>query len=172
MACAVGASNGTGPPVTTGSARPKPSPVPAIRAGLVTAWAAEPAALRRLCGGVGHQRIEAGEEEGEVRSGAFLPGGVLLGPADAVWARLPETGRHGTWGAAVVPWPTGDEAGPGSGHYVGAKGAGRWSLPDGVARDERTIRRSPPASTPCTARSPRAPPTPWAPMCPAGCGAA
>lgn len=36
----------------------------------------------------------------------------------------------------MVPWPTGDEAGPGAGRYAGAKGVGRWSLPDGVARDE------------------------------------
>jgi hypothetical protein len=97
----------------------------------------EPAALWRLCGGVEHQYIEANEDEGEVGSGAFLPGGILLGPADALRARLPETGRGDAWGgAAVVPWLTDDEAGPESGHYVGAGGVGRWSLPDNLACDK------------------------------------
>lgn len=94
---------------------------------------AEPAGL---CGGVEHQYIEAGGEEGEVGSGAFLPGGVLLGPADALGPRLPETDRSDVWGAAVVPWLTGDEAGPGSGYYVGADGVGSWSLPDNLACDK------------------------------------
>ncbi len=98
---------------------------------------AELGALWRLCGGVEHQYIEANEEEGEVGSGAFLPGGLLLGPADALRARLPETGRDDAWrGAAVVPWLTGDEAGPESGHYVGADGVGRWSLPDNLTCDK------------------------------------
>ncbi|MFE6364254.1 hypothetical protein ACFVP3_30200 [Streptomyces sp. NPDC057806] len=93
-------------------------------------------ALWRLCGGVEHQYIAANEEEGEVGSGAFLPGGVLLGPVDALGPRLPESGRADVWGSAVVPWLTGDETGPESGHYVGADGVGRWSLPDGLACDE------------------------------------
>ncbi|CCK30410.1 hypothetical protein BN159_6031 [Streptomyces davaonensis JCM 4913] len=93
----------------------------------------ELAALWRLCGGVEHQYIEANEEEGEVGSGAFLPGGILLGPVDALGPRLPETGRADVWGAAVVPWLTGDESGPESGHYVGEGGVGRWSLPDDLA---------------------------------------
>lgn len=97
---------------------------------------AELGALWRLCGGVEHQYIEANEEEGEVGSGAFLPGGILLGPADALSARLPETGCGDSWGAPVVPWLTGDEAGPESGHYVGADGVGRWSLPDNLACDK------------------------------------
>lgn len=97
---------------------------------------AELADLWRLCGGVEHQYIEANEEEGEVSSGAFLPGGILLGPANALRPRLPEIGRSDGWGAAVVPWLTGDEAGPESGHYVGADGVGRWSLPDNLACDK------------------------------------
>ncbi|MFE3586118.1 hypothetical protein ACFXOY_01205 [Streptomyces niveus] len=52
---------------------------------------AEPGDLWRLCGGVEHQYVEA--NEGEVGSGAFLPSGILLAPADALGARLPETGR-------------------------------------------------------------------------------
>ncbi|MEU0750217.1 hypothetical protein ABZ476_27885, partial [Streptomyces albogriseolus] len=99
---------------------------------------AELGALWRLCGGVEHQYIEANEEEGEVGSGAFLPGGILLGPADALRARMPETGRDDAWrGAAVVPWLTSDEAGPESGHYVGADGVGRWSLPDNLTCDKQ-----------------------------------
>ncbi|WP_308117999.1 SMI1/KNR4 family protein [Streptomyces buecherae] len=91
---------------------------------------AELAELWRLCGGVEHQYIEANEEEGEVGSGAFLPGGILLGPTEALGPRLPEVGRRDVWGAPVVPWLTRDEAGPESGHYVGAAGVGSWSLPD------------------------------------------
>lgn len=97
---------------------------------------AEVADLWRLCGGVEHQYIEADEEEGEVGSGAFLPGGTLLGPADALRPRLPEVGRSDVWGSAVVPWLSGDEAGPESGHYVGADGVGYWSLPDSLACDK------------------------------------
>ncbi|WAZ21407.1 hypothetical protein STRCI_002576 [Streptomyces cinnabarinus] len=97
---------------------------------------ADLAALWRLCGGVEHQYIEANEEEGEVGSGAFLPGGILLGPVGALRPRLPETGRADVWGAAVVPWLTGDESGPESGHYVGADGVGRWSLPDNLGCDK------------------------------------
>ncbi|EDY65778.2 predicted protein [Streptomyces pristinaespiralis ATCC 25486] len=41
----------------------------------------------------------------------------------------------------MVPWLTGDEAGPESGHYVGADGVGYWSLPDNPASD-RPGRRS------------------------------
>ncbi|MFE9659253.1 hypothetical protein [Streptomyces sp. NPDC005955] len=82
-----------------------------------------------------HPYIEANEEEGEVGSGRFLPGGILLGPADALWPRLPVIGRGDGWGAAVVPWLTGDEAGPESGHYVGPDGVGTWSWPDDLACD-------------------------------------
>ncbi|GGZ74183.1 hypothetical protein [Streptomyces bluensis] len=96
----------------------------------------ELAALWRLCGGVEHQYIEANEEAGEVGSGAFLPGGVLLGPEDALRPRLPEVGRGDMWGSAVVPWLTGDEAGPESGLYVGEDGVGPWSLPDNLACDK------------------------------------
>lgn len=85
--------------------------------------------LWRLCEGVEHQYIEADEEEGEVVSGAFLPGGALLGSADALWLRLPDMSRRDWWGAAVVPWLTGDQTGHESGHYVGANGVGHWSLP-------------------------------------------
>ncbi|MFF1277659.1 hypothetical protein ACFVZC_30320 [Streptomyces marokkonensis] len=92
--------------------------------------------LWRLCGGVEHQYIEADEEEGEIGSGAFLPGGILLGPADALRPRLPETGRGDEWGAAVVPWLTGDEAGFECGQYVGADGVGSWSQPDNLACDK------------------------------------
>ncbi|MFI1416750.1 hypothetical protein ACH4VX_01960 [Streptomyces sp. NPDC020731] len=91
----------------------------------------ELAALWRLCGGVEHQYIEENEEEGEIGSGAFLPGGVILSPARALWPRLPRTGESDYWGGAqVVPWLTGDEAGPESGHWVGTGGVGSWSLPD------------------------------------------
>lgn len=96
----------------------------------------ELAHLWRLCGGVEHQYIEADEEEGEVGSGAFLPGGILLGPAGALGPRLPEIDRSDLWGSAVVPWLTGDEAGTESGHYVGADGVGYWSLPDNLACDK------------------------------------
>ncbi|MFF2410488.1 hypothetical protein [Streptomyces sp. NPDC058092] len=108
----------------------------ALRQHLGFALPSELAALWRLCGGVEHQYIEANEEEGEVGSGAFLPGGILLGPADALSPRLPEIGRSDGWGAAVVPWLTGDETGPESGHYVGAGGVGYWSLPDNLACDK------------------------------------
>ncbi|MGX1267078.1 hypothetical protein [Streptomyces phaeoluteigriseus] len=97
---------------------------------------AELADLWRLCGGVEHQYVEANEEEGEVASGAFLPGGILLGPADALRPRLRETGRDDVCGVAVVPWLTGDQAGPEYGHYVGADGVGYWSLPDNLACDK------------------------------------
>jgi hypothetical protein len=96
----------------------------------------ELAALWRLCGGVTHQYIEPNEDAGEVGSGAFLPGGVLLGPQDAPRPRLPEVGRGDIWGSAVVPWLTGDEAGPGSGLYVGEDGVGSWSMPDNLACDK------------------------------------
>ncbi|MFI0243100.1 hypothetical protein [Streptomyces sp. NPDC016845] len=89
---------------------------------------AELAALWRLCGGVEHQEIEH-DEEGEVGSGAFLPGGVIMAPVDALRSRLPDqTGRDWWQGAPVVPWLTGDEAGAESGQWVGAAGVGRWSL--------------------------------------------
>ncbi|MFD5573984.1 SMI1/KNR4 family protein [Streptomyces cadmiisoli] len=88
----------------------------------------ELAALWRQCGGVEHQEIE-GDEEGEVGSGAFLPGGVIMSPMDALRSRLPDhTGTDWWGGAPVVPWLTGDEAGPESGHWVGDIGIGRWSL--------------------------------------------
>lgn len=64
----------------------------------------ELAALWRLCGGVEHQYIEENEEHGEVGSGAFLPGGVILSPAEALWPRLPRPGQGDGWGGAqVVP---------------------------------------------------------------------
>lgn len=89
---------------------------------------AELAALWRLCGGVEHQYIEPNEDEGEVGSGAFLPHGVLLTPAQAVWPRLPSAGGRDYWdGARVVPWLTLDEAGPEYGEYVSAAGVGHWS---------------------------------------------
>ncbi|MER8070302.1 hypothetical protein ABTZ59_18640 [Streptomyces sp. NPDC094034] len=93
---------------------------------------AELAALWRLCGGVEHQYIEENEEAGEVGSGAFLPGGViLLSPAEALGPRLPQHGQRDGWGGVqVVPWLTRDEAGPLSGHYAGADGVGRWSNMD------------------------------------------
>ncbi|WP_329559445.1 hypothetical protein OG711_14655 [Streptomyces uncialis] len=98
---------------------------------------AELGALWRLCGGVEHQYIEANEVAGEVRSGEFLPGGILLGPADALWPRLPGIDGVDVWGGApVVPWLTGDEAGPESGDYVGADGVGTWSHPDNLACDQ------------------------------------
>ncbi|MET8829833.1 hypothetical protein ABZX40_29915 [Streptomyces sp. NPDC004610] len=96
----------------------------------------ELADLWRLCGGVQHQYIEANEEAGEVGSGAFLPGGILLGPAAALRPRLPEIGGSDVWGAPVVPWLTGDQAGPEYGHYAGAEGVGRWSMPDNLACDK------------------------------------
>ncbi|MFE7047790.1 hypothetical protein ACFVAM_05395 [Streptomyces californicus] len=90
----------------------------------------ELAALWRLCGGVRHQVIEA-DEEGEVGSGAFLPGGVLFAPSEALGLRLPAEGGHDGWGGArVVPWLTRDEAGPLQGHYAGDIGVGRWNLVD------------------------------------------
>ena len=89
---------------------------------------AELAALWRLCGDVDHQEIEH-DEEGEVGSGAFLPGGVIMSPIDALRPRLPDhTGQDWWHGAPVVPWLTGDEAGSESGHWVGAMGVGRWSV--------------------------------------------
>ncbi|MEU0811877.1 hypothetical protein [Streptomyces sp. NPDC005970] len=100
---------------------------------VAAAWQAlpaEPAALWRLCGGVRHQFIEA-NEEGEVGSGAFLPGGVIFSPAEALGLRLPADGRRDGWGGAqVVPWLTRDEAGPLHGHYAGDDGVGRWNLVD------------------------------------------
>ncbi|MEU4178293.1 hypothetical protein [Streptomyces sp. NPDC026589] len=89
---------------------------------------AELAALWRLCGGVDHQEIEH-DEEGEIGSGAFLPGGVIMAPVDALRPRLPDHSGLDWWeGAPVVPWLTRDEAGPESGYWVGAIGVGRWGL--------------------------------------------
>ncbi|MET9555289.1 hypothetical protein [Streptomyces sp. NPDC006645] len=90
---------------------------------------AELAALWRLCGGVEHQEIE-GDEQEEIGSGAFLPGGVVLTPEQAMSAAL--LGGSGGWGAPVVPWLTRDEAGPESGHYAGPDGVGSWELPEGI----------------------------------------
>lgn len=78
------------------------------------------------------------------------------------------------WGGApVVPWLTGDEAGPESGDYVGADGVGTWSHPDNLACDQpryasiaaylEAVHRT------LTEEQKR---TPWAPMCPAWCGGA
>ncbi|MCX4660080.1 hypothetical protein [Streptomyces uncialis] len=90
----------------------------------------ELAALWRLCGGVEHQLIEA-DEEGEVGSGAFLPGGVILPPAQALGLRLPASGGGDGWGGAqVVPWLTRDEAGPEHGLYASKRGVGEWSIVD------------------------------------------
>lgn len=89
---------------------------------------AELAALWRLCGGVDHQEIER-DEEGEVGSGTFLPGGVIMSPTDALRPRLPDhTGQDWWQGAPVVPWLTRDEAGAESGYWVGDMGVGRWSV--------------------------------------------
>ncbi|MEV5455236.1 hypothetical protein [Streptomyces sp. NPDC052535] len=89
---------------------------------------AELVALWRICGGVEHQEIED-DEEGEVGSGAFLPGGVIMSPVDALRPRLPDRAGTDWWGGApVVPWLTGDEAGHESGHWVGDIGVGQWSL--------------------------------------------
>ncbi|MFE2442693.1 hypothetical protein ACFXDF_11600, partial [Streptomyces sp. NPDC059426] len=60
---------------------------------------AELTALWRLCGGVKHQEIE-GDEQEEVASGVFLPGGVVLTPGQAMSAVF-LGGDHG-WGAPVV----------------------------------------------------------------------
>lgn len=94
-------------------------------------------ALWRLCGGVEHQVIEE-DEQGEVGSGAFLPGGVILPPGQALGPRLPGMGQKDGWGGlAAVPWMTGDEAGPESGHWVSDGGVGRWDLtepPEGPAQ--------------------------------------
>ncbi|MFD8825384.1 hypothetical protein ACFV1C_23920 [Streptomyces sp. NPDC059605] len=90
---------------------------------------AELKALWRLCGGVEHQEIE-GDEEGEVGSGAFLPGGIILTPEQAMSAVFLNGSRG--WGAPVVPWLTRDEAGPESGHYAGPEGVGSWALPEGI----------------------------------------
>lgn len=122
-------------PVSHASLLP-PAPEPAIEAAdahlrqyLGFGLPAELAGLWRLCGGVEHQYIEANEEEGEVGSGAFLPGGVIMGPVGALRARLPDhTGTDWWGGAPVVPWLTGDETGPESGHWAGDIGVGRWSL--------------------------------------------
>ncbi|MCL7382488.1 SMI1/KNR4 family protein [Streptomyces sp. 35G-GA-8] len=90
---------------------------------------AELTALWRLCGGVEHQEIE-GDEQEEVASGAFLPGGVVLTPEQAMSAVL--LGGERGWGAPVVFWLTRDEAGPESGHYAGPGGVGSWELPEGI----------------------------------------
>ncbi|MGW2173775.1 hypothetical protein ACWC1C_24950 [Streptomyces sp. NPDC001705] len=88
---------------------------------------AELAALWRICGGVEHQELED-DEEGEVCSGAFLPGGVIMSPVDALRPRLPDHTGTDLWGGApVVPWLTIDEAGAESGHWVGDIGVGQWS---------------------------------------------
>ncbi|MFF8646455.1 hypothetical protein [Streptomyces sp. NPDC015345] len=91
-------------------------------------------ALWRLCGGVDHQVIEE-DEQGEVGSGAFLPGGVIMSPGQALGPRLPGVGKQDGWGSlAAVPWLTRDEAGPESGHWVSDDGVGHWYLsepPDG-----------------------------------------
>ncbi len=121
-------------PVSYASLLP-PAPEPAIEAAdhqltqrLGFGLPADLAALWRLCGGVDHQEIEP-DEEGEIGSGAFLPGGVIMAPKDALRPRLPDrTGQDRWQGAPVVPWLTGDESGPESGHWVGALGVGRWSL--------------------------------------------
>ncbi|MEV7197997.1 hypothetical protein AB0N81_40330 [Streptomyces sp. NPDC093510] len=63
----------------------------------------ELAALWRLCGGVDHQVIEE-DEQGEVGSGAFLPGGIILSPSQALGPRLPGVGQKDGWdGLAAVP---------------------------------------------------------------------
>ncbi|MFJ6662080.1 hypothetical protein ACIQNG_37910 [Streptomyces sp. NPDC091377] len=93
---------------------------------------AELGALWRLCGGVDHQEIE-GDEEGEVGSGEFLPGGVIMSPVDALRPRMPYVTEPDGWGGApVVPWLTGDEAGDEFGLWVGDIGVGRWPV-DGMA---------------------------------------
>ncbi|MEU5896636.1 MULTISPECIES: hypothetical protein [unclassified Streptomyces] len=85
-------------------------------------------ALWRMCGGVEHQVIEE-DEQGEVGSGAFLPGGIILPPAEALGPRLPGVGRQDPWGGlAAVPCFTQDEAGPESGHWVSDDGMGLWYL--------------------------------------------
>jgi hypothetical protein len=90
----------------------------------------ELAALWRLCAGVEHQRVEA-DEEGEVGSGAFLPGGVIFSPAEALGLRLSAHGGRDGWGGAqVVPWLTRDETGPLYGHYASDVGVGKWTLVD------------------------------------------
>ncbi|WP_409055111.1 hypothetical protein [Streptomyces sp. SYP-A7185] len=97
---------------------------------------AELVALWRLCGGVEHQVIEE-DEQGEVASGAFLPGGIILPPSQAVGLRLPGVGHKDGWGGLpAVPWLTRDEAGPESGHWVCDGAVGRWYLsepPEGPA---------------------------------------
>ncbi|MGW8889163.1 hypothetical protein [Streptomyces sp. NPDC055749] len=91
---------------------------------------AELDALWRLCGGVEHQHIEA-DEQGEVGSGACLPGGVIFSPVQALGPRVHAYGERDGWGGAqVLPWLTRDEAGPLQGHYVGTDGVGKWSLMD------------------------------------------
>jgi hypothetical protein len=91
-------------------------------------------ALWRLCGGVEHRYIEENEEGGDVGSGAFLPGGVMFSPAEALDLRLAMLGwgRPGdVWnGAEVLPWLTRDEAGPEYGRYAGTTGVGEWALVD------------------------------------------
>ncbi|WP_328558462.1 hypothetical protein [Streptomyces coelicoflavus] len=82
----------------------------------------------RICGGVEHQALED-DEEGEVGSVAFLLGGVIVIPVDALRPRLPDPGGPDWWGGApVVPWMTCDEAGPASGYWAGDNGVGRWTL--------------------------------------------
>lgn len=90
----------------------------------------ELAALWRQCGGVEHRYVEA-DEQGEVGSGRFLPGGVLFTPTEAVDLRLSGSGGGDQWGGAqAVPWLTTDEAGPEFGWYASAEGVGKWERPE------------------------------------------
>ncbi|MCF2434205.1 hypothetical protein LV779_01725 [Streptomyces thinghirensis] len=111
----------------------------------------ELAALWRICGGVEHQEI-AGDEEGEAGSGVPARRGDHV-PLDALRPGCRTIPAPTGGGAPVVPWLTGDEAGPESGHWAGDIGVGRWSLDSLTASGRRPrTRRSPPTWRRCTAR--------------------
>jgi hypothetical protein len=95
---------------------------------------AELKALWQVCGGVVNIEIPEEEDEGEVASGDFLPGGVLADPALSTRPRLffPE---DDPWGdERWVAWLCTDEEAV-SGLYISddpsIQGVGRWSTLDG-----------------------------------------
>ncbi|WP_328394592.1 hypothetical protein OHS70_06545 [Streptomyces sp. NBC_00390] len=92
--------------------------------------------LWRVCGGVECVEVEA-DEEGELRSEMFLPGGAFLSPRQAAAIRLSFNWPDVDWGRAWVAWLGEDQEGALMGRYVDASGGpggggeGQWSAHSG-----------------------------------------
>ncbi|MFE6775433.1 hypothetical protein [Streptomyces sp. NPDC057702] len=92
----------------------------------------EMVALWSLAGGTRHVDIDALDEQGEVHTGRFLPGGVLLSPGVSVGPRLHfgaacDANYAGPW----VAFLGNDEEAPDLGRYAGARGVGGWQTYEG-----------------------------------------